>query len=326
MKILVTGGGGFLGSYIVKSLLEKKHEVSSLSRHIYPHLEKLGVDNIVCDLTDKEAVEKLDLSGFEAIIHTAALAGVWGKKESYYQINYWGTQHLTEKAKSSQIKYFIYTSSPSVVFGKESISHGDESLDYPKKFYTHYAKTKAMAEKYILEQNTDKFKTLAIRPHLIWGPGDPHLFPRLIQKAKEGKLKQVGDGQNLVDIIYVENAAKAHVNALEALQKKDIGGNAYFVGQERPVKLWDFIHQVLELSKSPPIESSISFRLAYFLGGCLEGLYKFLGILKPEPPMTRFVAMQLAKDHYFSHKKARNDFGYSIDISIEEGLSRTFKK
>jgi nucleoside-diphosphate-sugar epimerase len=183
-----------------------------------------------------------------------------------------------------------------------------------------------MAEKMVLSLNDGKsFLTCAIRPHLIWGPSDPHIFPRLIQKGKQGKLRIVGDGENLVDIIYVENAALAHVQAFEHLNPgSPVCGQAYFVGQERPVKLWDFINQVLGFVKVEPVMNHIDVTTAYRLGWFLEKVFKMLGINKPEPPMTRFVALNLGKSHYFSHEKAKKHFGYVPKVSIEEGLKRTF--
>ncbi len=328
MKVLVTGGGGFLGQYIVKELISESHDVWSLSRNHYISLDKLGVKTIECDLSDSEVVNRLDLSDFDAIIHTAAKAGVWGDFSDYNNINYHGTKNLFDKAVIDKVKYFIYTSSPSVVFGSEDIILGDEGLKYPKKFYTHYAKTKARAEAYIFEQEKSKdIHVIALRPHLIWGPGDPHLFPRIIQKGKAGKLKRVGAGENLVDIIYVENAAMAHLQALKALvANSSISGNAYFIGQERPVNLWNFIDEILSLSKAPLIDSELSFNKAFYVGLFLEKIFEFMGIKHPEPPMTRFVALQLAKNHYFSHEKAKNDFGYSPKVTIEEGLKITFKQ
>ena len=202
----------------------------------------------------------------------------------------------------------------------------NEDQPYPNKHLTPYAETKTMAEKLVLQSNDSKhFLTCAIRPHLIWGPGDPHLFPRVIQKGKEGKLRIVGDGQNLVDIIYVENAALAHVQAFENLTPGSrVCGEAYFIGQERPVRLWDFINQILGYVKVEPVMKTIDVTSAYRLGWAFEKLFKLAGIQKPEPPMTRFVALNLGKSHYFSHEKAKRDFGYVPRVSIEEGLKRTF--
>lgn len=323
MKVLVTGAGGFLGFEVAKSLVELGHEVTNLSRHHYVSLDAYNIKTIKYDLSQPSDI---DLSGFDAIIHCAAIAGVWGKKESFYQTNYTGAIHLFDLAKKSGVKYFVYTSTPSVVFGSDDIILGDESLAYPEKFYTYYAHSKSMAEAYILENSDDQMQSVALRPHLIWGEGDPHLVPRILAKARAGALKRVGNGDNLVDIIHVKNAALAHTLALNALSSgKDIGGNAYFIGQERPVNLWEFINQILHYNDIEPVEDSVSFSTAYFFGMIFEIIFKFLGINKPEPPMTRFVAMQLAKSHYFSHEKAKRDFDYEPIISIEEGLEKTFR-
>src|SRR5690606_23766436 len=327
MKILVTGGGGFLGTHIIKRLLKNpKYIVTNFSRHSYSHLEDMGVPTIKGDLRKKEDVERALAQGFDAIFHVAALAGVWGKHEDYYSINYLGTKNLIEAARRFGIKKFVYTSTPSVVFNKDDLNGVGEEQPYATEFLNSYSETKTLAEKFVLESNDGSgFLTCAIRPHLIWGPGDPHLFPRVIQKGKEGKLKIVGDGENLVDIVYVENAAMAHVQAFDKLDAgSPVCGQAYFVGQERPVNLWSFINQVLAEVKVEPVNTYISVSTAYKLGWALEKAFKLMGIKKPEPPMTRFVALNLGKSHYFSHEKARRDFGYVPEVSIEEGLKRTF--
>jgi len=325
-NILVTGGGGFLGTAICKKLLEKKYNVINFSRNEYIHLTEAGITTRKGNLTDCGSI-KAALEGIDAIFHVAAIAGVWGKESDYYNTNFLGTQNLVNEAKAAGIKYFIYTSTPSVVFGKDDIENGDESTPFPDNYLTHYARTKSMAEKLVLSSIDESFYSMALRPHLIWGPNDPHIIPRLVKKAKAGKLKRVGAGNNLVDVIYVDNAAEAHIQALEALAiKPSLAGNAYFIGQERPVNLWEFINSILSHSNVDLVDTSISFSAAYKIGAIFEGLFKLAGIHKPEPPMTRFVATQLAKSHFFSHAKANKDFGYVPSISIEEGLKRTFSQ
>jgi 2-alkyl-3-oxoalkanoate reductase len=327
MKILVTGGGGFLGSYIVRELLKNPtFIITNFSRHSYPELEDLGVPTIKGDLCQRADVERALDFGFDAIIHVAAKAGVWGRYQEFYDINFLGTKHLVELAKLKGVTRFVYTSTPSVVFNETDLLGVDETTPYATTFLTPYAQTKAMAEKFVLSQNdSSSFLTCAIRPHLIWGPGDPHLFPRIIQKAKASRLRKIGDGENLVDIAYVENVATAHVQALNHLHSlSPVAGEAYFIGQERPVNLWNFIDQILSHAKLPPVDKYMASSMAYKMGYVLEILFKFLGIYKPEPPMTRFVAQNLSKSHYFSHAKAHRHFGYRPVISIEEGLKRTF--
>ncbi|HXH30270.1 MAG TPA: NAD-dependent epimerase/dehydratase family protein [Bacteriovoracaceae bacterium] len=327
MRILVTGGGGFLGTFIVKELLKNtSYLVTNFSRHSYSHLEDLGVPTIKGDIRNKQDVERAVAQGFDAIFHVAALAGVWGKYDDYLGINYLGTKYLVEAARERGVERFIYTSTPSVVFNQDDLLGVNEEQPYATEFLNAYSETKTMAEKLVLQSNDGQsFLTCAIRPHLIWGPGDPHLFPRIIQKGKEGKLRVVGDGENLVDIIYVENAALAHVLAFERMEPgSPVCGQAYFVGQERPVKLWTFINQILGFVKVEPVMGSIDIKSAYRLGWLLEKVFKIAGIQKPEPPMTRFVALNLGKSHYFSHQKAFAHFGYHPRVSIEEGLKRTF--
>jgi 2-alkyl-3-oxoalkanoate reductase len=328
MRILVTGGGGFLGTYIIKELLKRPgYVVTNFSRHAYSHLEEIGVPTIKGDLRVKEDIERaLSMSGLDAIIHAASISGVWGRHQSYLDTNYFGTKHLIETARMRGVKRFVYTSASSVVFDKDDLLGINEERPYPLNALNSYAQTKTMAEKLILQMNDGKdFMTCSIRPHLIWGPGDPHFFPQVIHRSKKGSLRIVGDGENLVDTIYVENAALAHVLALEHLTPGSrVGGEAYFIGQERPVKLWDFINQVLTSVKEDPVISQIDVAAAYRLGWFLEKTFKLAGIEKPGPPMTRFVALNLGKSHYFSHAKAKRDFNYYPRVSIEEGFKRTF--
>jgi nucleoside-diphosphate-sugar epimerase len=328
MRILVTGGGGFLGFHIIRELLKNStYIITNFSRHNYPDLEELGVPTIRGDLRKKEDVERALKHGFDAIFHVAALAGIWGKYNDFFETNFLGTKNLLEASMSFGVQRFIYTSTPSVVFNQKDLLGVGEEQPYAEHFLTAYAKTKAMAEKLVLEKNnSETFLTCALRPHLIWGPGDPHLFPRVIQKGKEGKLRIVGNGENLVDIIYVENAARAHVEAFNKLNPKSVVcGQAYFLGQEKPVKLWDFINEVLHMVNVSPIDKTISVRTAYRMGWLFEKVFSFFGIYKPEPPMTRFVALNLGKSHYFSHEKAKLHFGHEPQITIEEGLKRTFQ-
>jgi 2-alkyl-3-oxoalkanoate reductase len=323
--ILVTGGGGFLGRHIVDLLLKRGDKVSILNRSTYPDLEARGVTCLCGDLRNKEAVAKA-VAGKSSVFHVAAKAGIWGPVKDYYGINVTGTLNILECSQQAGVKKFIYTSSPSVAFGTEAIELGDESLPYPDSYLTSYPQTKAEAEKAVLAANSAKFLTCALRPHLIWGPGDNHLVPRIIEAASSGKLRQVGDGTNLVDVTYVENGAKAHIQAEECLAPGSaVAGQAYFIGDKEPVNLWNWINELLVKVDLAPIEKSLSYNKARKIGAVLEFLYTVLPI-KGEPRMTRFVAAQLAKSHYFSHAKAFKDFGFDPQVDNEEGLRRTLNE
>lgn len=322
MKVLVTGGSGFLGQEIVKKLKVAGHDVTSLSRSQYKKLNELKVPQLQCDLSNRSDVFN-NVKKFDAVIHTAAKAGVWGCPSEFMQINFNGTKNLVDACIENSINKFIYTSSPSVAFGSDDLSGVDELTPYPNKYFTDYAQTKAMAEQYVLSKKSNEFKCCALRPHLIWGPNDPHILPRLCDRAKSGKMRIIGQGNNLVDVIFVTNAANAHLLALEKIDSNDsINGSVYFLGQESPVNLWKFINSMLKTQNLKPIEKHISFNAAFKLGALFEGIYKTFRIYKKDPPMTRFVALQMAKSHYFSHEKALKDLGDYLEVTTEEGLSK----
>lgn len=322
-KVLVTGAGGFLGSYIVRDLFEKGgYEIYTFSRKKYPHLEQYGVIQIQGDL--QNAVDVLAATKeMDAIIHTASQVGMWGKYELFFNTNVLGTKNIVEACKKNKIKKLIYTSTPSVAFGNTNLEGVDESTPYPKKYYSFYAETKALAEKLVLKANRHELATVAIRPHLIFGPGDQNLIPRVLESAKKNKLKIVGDGQNKVDVSYVENVSHIHVLALEKLNpQSSIAGKAYFFGQG-PVKLWDFINNILEKKNIKKVTKKISLKKAYFIGFLIERIFSIFNIKKVEPPMTRFVAMQLGMSHYYNHHALKRDFGENyLKFSLDEGIEK----
>lgn len=320
--VLVTGGGGFLGRYICRALKLRGYKVISFSRKNYDFLERLGIEQIQGSLNDLEALKKA-VKNCDAVIHTAALAGFWGQPEKFLQTNYEGTKNLLEAMHHSHISKLVHTSSPSVVFEKSDIKNGDEGLGYCKTFLCDYPHSKMLAEKAVLQAHAEqKVCAVVLRPHLIWGPGDPHFLPRIIEKARTGKLLRIGKQKNMVDVIHVENAANAHIDALEKLSAKaKHAGKAYFIGQNEPVNLWDFIDQLLINSGEAPLSKrALPAPLAYAAGASLEWIYKRLGWFEREPAMTRFLALQLSKNHYFSHARAIEDFGYQANISTKEGL------
>jgi 2-alkyl-3-oxoalkanoate reductase len=318
--IIVTGGGGFLGKYVCKELLANGYAVRSYSRKIYPELEAMGVECYQGDLASTNDLYQASLS-CQGIIHCAAKAGIWGKKSDYEKANITGTKNVVEVARKLNLP-LVYTSTPSVVFNGKDILGADENLPYTKKKYCHYVVSKIKAESHVLKYAREKkIRAISLRPHLIWGPGDPHILPRLRAQAKN-TIIQVGDAKNLVDIIYVKNAAQAHLLALESLLASDtFSGKSYFLGQESPIFLWKFIEQLLSACGEQPRKKVMPFGVSYFLGWCCELYYKYTPWLKSkEPPLTRFVALQLAKSHYFSHSNIIKDLGFIPKTTTAEGL------
>jgi nucleoside-diphosphate-sugar epimerase len=321
-KILVTGAGGFLGSYIARDLLKEKFEVHSFSRSLYKSLDDIGVIQHTGHLENYEEI-KSALVGKDAVIHCASKVGMNGLYDDFYSANVSGTENLIKAMKELGIKKLVYTSTPSVVFGKDDLINADETTPYPKKFLSKYAETKMLAEKKVIEANGANFYSISLRPHLVFGPGDLNLIPRLIEARKKNKLKIVGNGKNLVDVLYIENASQAHLLALKALETNPkVRGQCYFIGQG-PVVLWDFINQILKKNDLPPVTKKVHLSIAYIIGALIEFFLHLVGKSNTHPPMSRFIALQLGKSHYFSHKKAEKDLDFHPMISIDEAVQRS---
>ncbi len=320
-KVLVTGGGGFLGSSIVRMLLGKGIAVRSLQRSDSPDLKKLGVEIIRGDISDRDTVINA-AEGCDVIFHVAARAGVWGDYDDYYQCNVTGTKNIIAACKAHNIQKLIYTSSPSIVFAGEDEDNINESTPYADHFLTAYQETKALAEQMVLAANNKTLATVALRPHLIWGPGDPHLAPRIIERAKAGRLRLVGKQNNLVDSTYIDNAALAHILAAEALEtKNNCAGKAYFISNDEPITMKELINRILAAANLPAVTKTIPAKLAYTIGMMMEFVYKIFK-LKEEPIMTRFIARQLSCAHWYDLTAAKNDLGYQAKVTIDEGMER----
>lgn len=312
---LVTGGGGFLGEALVRMLRERGDSVAVLARRRYPSVEALGAVSVQADVTDRAAV--LDACrGRDVVFHVAAKAGIWGPAAEYEAINVGGTANVLEGCRAAGVPVLVHTSTPSAVYAVGDLCGVDESIPYPSGFETAYARTKAQAERMVLEAHGQGLSTVALRPHLIYGPGDNHLIPRVLQRAREGRLFRVGDGRNLVDLTYVDNAAEAHLLAAERPT-----GKAYFLSNGDPVNLWEWLNDLLRRVDLPPVRRSVPYGVARVLGLVLETVYSVLR-LPGEPRMTRFLASQLATSHWFDLSAARRDLGYEPRISNEEGTRR----
>ena len=325
MNIIVTGAGGFLGRNLAAALLSKGHKVWNFSRQNHSELQATGIDTICGDLQN-EADVVAAFKGMDVVFHVASRVGIWGEYDEYYRTNVIGTENVINACRSNGITKLIYTSTPSVVFDGGDICGADETKPYSPKFYNNYSQTKTIAEQMVLKANDEKLCTVALRPHQIIGPDDPHLVPRLVNAARQGRLKIVGAGKNLVDVTYIQNAVDAHVQAFEKLSPQSaLAGQAYFIGQERPVVLWDFINEILARNNLPRITKRVPEKAAFNIGLFFECWYRFFK-MTGEPPMTRFVALQFSRSHYFSHQKAKKDFGYDPKISIEQALDLTTER
>ncbi|MGE6314692.1 2-alkyl-3-oxoalkanoate reductase [Shewanella baltica] len=338
----VTGAGGFLGNAICLRLLAAGIKVTGFARGHYPELEALGVVMLQGDLVNKDQLQQA-MQGCDIVFHVASKAGVWGDRDSYFCPNVKGAANVIAACKALKINKLVYTSTPSVTFAGRDESGIDESTPYATSFLNYYAHSKAIAEKMMLDANQVgdvsventaitqvtqatapyALKTVALRPHLIWGPGDPHLVPRVLARGRLDKLKLVGREDKLVDTIYIDNAAYAHVlAALELCQAKPkCQGKAYFLSNDEPITMAKMLNLILACDALPPVTKRVPQSVAYVAGAVLETVY-FLLKKQEEPMMTRFVARQLSCSHYFDISAAKRDLGYRALISINEGMAR----
>jgi len=323
MHILVTGGGGFLGQALCRGLVGRGHAVTSFNRGHYPALDAIGVRQVRGDLAAREAVVAA-AQGADAVFHSAAKAGAWGPYDDYHRANVVGTDNVIAACRAHRIGKLVYTSTPSVTHRATHPVEGGtaETVPYGEGFKAPYATTKLIAEKAVLAANDATLAVVALRPRLIWGPGDNQILPRLVSRARAGRLRIVGDGDNVVDCTYIDNAAQAHLDAFDHL---DVGaacaGRAYFISNGEPMPMRVLLNALLRAAGAPEVHRTIPFGVAFGVGAACEALWPLLR-LRGEPPMTRFLAEQLSTTHWYDMTPASRDFGYRPRVSFHEGLTR----
>lgn len=321
MKALVTGGGGFLGGAIVRQLLARGDSVRSYSRGGYPELEALGAEHHRGDLADADAVQRA-VAGTDLVFHVGAKAGAWGPYREYHAANVVGTENILSACRRHEVGHLVYTSSPSVVFDGTDLEGVNESVPYPSHYEAHYPQTKAIAERAVRAASGARLRTVALRPHLVWGPRDNHLVPRIVARGRAGQLRRLTGPAKLVDTTYIDDAARAHLLSADHLRGADgatISGKAYFISSGQPIALWELVDRILGAAGLPPIDKTIDPKVALRAGWLLERLYGLLRIER-EPRMTRWVARELSTAHWFDISAARRDLGYEPAVSLDDGL------
>lgn len=324
MKVLVTGGGGFLGRRIVELLLERGDDVTFLARSHYPEVEALGARGLQVDLCDAEAVASA-VHGQEAVIHVAGKIEPWGDLAEFRKANVDGTRHVLDACEQHEVGKLVYTSTPSVVGYAHDLENAPQDTPYAEEHWSPYPQTKAEAERMVLQANSEMLATVALRPHLVFGPRDKNLLTRVVERAHAGKLPIVGDGQNTVDLTYVDNAAWAHLDALDKLTSHQAphAGKAYFISNGEPVVLWSWLNEeLLEPLGVNPVRRKIPFGVAFRLGHVIEWAWDHLP-LKGEPRMTRSLAAGLAGTHWYDMTPAKRDFDYRVRVSMKDGIAAT---
>jgi 2-alkyl-3-oxoalkanoate reductase len=320
--VLVTGASGFLGGELVRRLRAAGRPVRAVSRSAMPELAALGAETIRADVTDAAAMHAA-CAGVETAFHAAARVGIWVPRAEFEHTNIGGAQNMVAACRTADVRRLIFTSSPSVVFTGGDLAGADESTPLGTDFPSDYPRTKAAAERIILKANEPgRLATVALRPHLIWGVGDRYLIPLVVAHARAGRLRIVGSGQNRVDLTHVQNVVDAHLNAEIALAREDsrAAGRAYFITNGEPVVLWEWINDLLRQLDVAPVTRQLSLATAQRIGAACEVTWRVLR-RRSDPPMTRFLALELAHDHWFDIAAARRDLGYAPRVSMAEGLA-----
>ncbi len=321
MRALVTGGGGFLGGAVVRALQARGDDVVSFARGDYPALREAGVRTIRGDLgRPQELLAAAD--GCDVVLHVAAKAGIWGADVDFERSNVVGTKNVLEACRQLGIRRLVHTSTPSVVHAGGDVNGADESLPYAVHFTSAYPRSKAEAERLVLAANGEDLATVALRPHLVWGPGDTQLTQKILERARKGRLRLVAGGTALIDTTYVDDAARAHLLAADRLSPDAAcAGRAYFVSSGDPRPVGDVVNAILGAAGLPPVTTSVPLWVAEGAGAAAETVWKLLR-REDDPPMTRFLARQLATAHWFDISAARRDLGYEPSVTFEEGIRR----
>ncbi len=319
MNILVTGGGGFMGIALIKRLIAEGHRITSYSRNEYPLHWALGINSIQADICDLEALTKA-CKGMDLVYHLAAKIGIWGRYEDFHATNVTGTRHVIKACQAQGVPRLVFTSASAVIFDGSDLDGVDESYPIPAKHGSHYATTKALAEKMVLEANSDQLKTIALRPHLVWGPYDSHLVPGVLKRAGSDKLRRIGDIEHFIDTTYIDNMIDALVLAAQALDEKaESHGQAIFITNGEPARVWDFVNSIIQIIGHPPVKKRIPERFA-IAGAAIAEWTRMLFKSDSEPFMTRDAIRDICTNHWFDISKAKDLLGYTPRVSYAEGF------
>lgn len=321
-NILVIGGSGFLGNALVHAL--QKTRIKTLrSFDLIPNPDP-EVNSIVGDLRNPEQVLQA-CAGVDTVFQTASLVD-WGprSREKLMSVNVLGNRNVIAACQQSGVQRLIYTSSIDVVFDGTPIRNGDEKLPYPKQHMDDYGHSKMLAEQDVLNANTkDGLQTCSLRATGIYGPGDRHRFPPIIQASRSGKMVYLGDGSAKFNHIYIANLVEAHLCAAAKLQPDSlVSGQAYFITDHPPTNFYEFFTPYLTALGLTVPTSRIPTTIAHALAVVMETLARH-GVGALPPLLTRYIVLSTCKDFYFTGEKARRDLGYEPIVSPQQAFEET---
>lgn len=324
-KSVVTGGRGFVGYHLVDALMARGDEVTVIDMADSAH--RNDVRYIRADICEEEAMRRA-VEGADVIFHSASVVHTkQNLVDQVWRVNLGGTETVMRACEKEGVPRIVYVSSASAVYEGNDIRNGDETMPYSRISQAPYADSKIAAEKAVLSANGTKFATCAIRPHVIFGPGDRRFIPNILKRAKQGTLRvAVGrEKKKLSDFTYIDNLIDAMLKADAALAPgSKVAGQAYFITNGEPMGFWDFVEIFIEKYGSKPLVGSVPYPIAYGIAAVVEGLDTLRGgTLGQEDGFTRFAIKYMCTDHYFSIAKAKRDFGYEPKIDIRGGIDRT---
>lgn len=320
MKVLVTGTGSLLLGGIASELVRRGDEVVCLQRRPAAFLGHQNAREVLADISDVDAVA-LGAQGCDAIIHGAARVGVVGSQKEFYDTNVSGTKNTISAAEQNHISRLVFVSTPSVAHTGDSLIGAPAGEAEIGRSRSYYAESKAVAERLVLNARNDHLAVVAIRPHLVWGPGDTQLVGRIVDRAASGRLAVIGTGNALVDSTYIDNAVNAHIAALDALHiGSACDGKAYVISNGEPRTVNELMRSMCESAGVPFEPRHLSLALGVRLGSLIERLWPLMR--SSEPPLTRFIAEQLGTAHWFDQRAVQNDLQWAPNVTIDEGFKR----
>lgn len=316
MKVLVTGGTGFLGRHLGRALLERGDRPYLMGRDFGPTAELVGAGAVAvrADLRDREAVVAA-CAGVDAVVHAGALSAPWGPRDEFQSINVGGTEHVIEGCRAHGVARLVHVSSPSVTFDGRDVRDQTEDAPYPRRFASVYSLTKKVAEDRV--NAARDVPSVILRPKAIFGPGDRALLPRLVAAARAGRLPRVGDGKNRVDLTYVENVVRSILLAIESTAAV---GRTYTITNDEHVPLWDAIRDVLQRLGVPARPRPVPLPVVLAAAAVMEARAAVTG---REPTLTRYSAAILARTQTYDISAAKRDLRYAPETSVAEGIERT---
>jgi nucleoside-diphosphate-sugar epimerase len=320
VKVLVTGTGSLLLGGIASELVRRGDDVVCLQRRPSTFVGHQNAHEVLADICDADAVAQA-AQGCDAIIHGAARVGIVGSQKEFYDTNVTGTKNILQAAEQHSISRLVFVSTPSVAHTGDSLIGAPAGEAEIGRSRSYYAESKAIAERTVLNARNEHLAVVAIRPHLVWGPGDTQLVGRIVERAASGRLAVIGTGNALVDSTYIDNAISAHIAALDALHiGSACDGKAYVISNGEPRTVNELMRSMCGAAGIPFEPRHVSLAMGIRLGSVIERLWPL--IKSSEPPLTRFVAEQLGTAHWFDQRAVQQDLGWTPQVSLDEGFQR----